>query len=170
MKKVLSITLLFIVISCSNAKREAPFMDSDTTEASPEVYPIENISLEKSFTYLHLTQQKLQDYYDLVVLLKQHPEFKDDITSQLRELSKSEITPNYMQQVRIENVQQLGKSEQISDSIQKINIQFDIVGKNNTKIDTTTAIIKTKKIIVDNKDVVSTKIVFIKEQIDSYKK
>ncbi len=164
MKKVLYITLLLIVFSCSEAKREAPLMDTEATEMSPEAYPIENIALEESFTFQHLTQQKLQDYYDLVVLLRQHPEFKEDITSQLRELSKDEIITNHAQPIRIENVQQLGKSEQVSDSIQKINIQFDIIDENIIKKDTIIALIKTKKIQLDDTEVISTKIVFLQNK------
>jgi len=166
MKKVLYIiTLLFIVISCSEAKREAPLMESKTTEMSSEVSPVDRIALEESFAFQYVTQQKLQDYYDLMVLLKQYPEFKEDITLQLKEISKEKITiPDYTQLIRIENLQQLGDIQQVSDSIQKIDLQFDIIDNTNIKKDTITAQIITKKIQLDNTEVVSTKIVFSKEQ------
>jgi len=165
MKKVLYITLLLIVFSCSEAKREAPLMDTEATEMSQETYPIENVALEESFTFQYVTQQKLQDYYDLMVLLKQHPEFKEDITLQLKEISKEKITiPDYTQLIRIENLQQLGDIQQVSDSIQKIDLQFDIIDNTNIKKDTITALIITKKIQLDNTDVVATKIVFSKQQ------
>ncbi len=164
MRKILYLFLIFIVVSCSKSKQEAPI---EAIEANEEHMMLEDEALmveTEVFTYQHLIEQKLQDYYDLLALKNRHPEFIEDITLQLNELSKGEIyVANNIQKVRIENVQQIGTSEQVSDSIQKITIQFDIFNDSITKTDSISAIIKNKKMILEDTEVVSTKIIFSKE-------
>ncbi len=162
MRRLLYIALIINVLSCAKQSKEAP-IEVDAVEIQ------ENMVLEspmakkadEGFAFQQLTQQKLQEYYDLIVLQKQHPEFKEDINSQLKELSRAKILVDASEEVQIKNVQQIGKSEQASDTIQKIRIRFDVVGTNSTRTDTLTAIIKTKKMMLDNKEVVSTKVVFL---------
>jgi len=164
MKKILFLLLIFIVASCSKSKQEAPI---EAIEANEEHMMLEDepmIANTEVFTYQHLIEQKLQDYYDLLALKSQHPEFIEDITLQLEELSEGEISiTNNRQKVLIKNVKQIGISEQVSDSIQKITIQFDILNDSISKTDSISAIIKTKKIILEDTKVVSTKIIFSKE-------
>ncbi|MCF6348758.1 MAG: hypothetical protein L3J20_10735 [Flavobacteriaceae bacterium] len=168
MKRLLYIFVVLLITSCAKSRKEVPIesVEMDKTETVLESAAIEDA--KEMFTYQHLTEQKLQDYYDLLVLQQQHPEFVEDITTQLHELSNdSIIISDLIQKVNIENVQQIGEIQQISDSIQKIKLRFDIIANNSVKKDSITAIIKTKKISLDNEELISTKVVFTKEKISN---
>ena len=129
-----------------------------------ETTTLESTAMEDmsgAFQYQQITTQKLQDYFDLSALQQQHPEFKEEITAQLQELSKDIlIIADSTQQVIIENVQQLSEIKRVSDSVQRIKIRFDIRTNDNVKSDSITALITTKKIRLDDKEVISTKILF----------
>ncbi len=167
MKKLLYISFALFIISCANNKKE-PAMDTvESVEMEQKKTTIlESTAMEDmsaTFQYQQITTQKLQDYFDLLALQQQHPEFKKEITTQLQELSKDIlIIKDSTQQVIIENVQQLSEIQRVSDSVQKIKIRFDIRTNNNVKNDSITAIITTKKIRLDDKEVISTKILFEK--------
>jgi len=167
MKRFLYIYAAFFMISCANErKNESPIEDVsiEKTETVLESTAFEDV--KETFTFQHLTEQKLQDYFDLLVLKQQHPEFIADIRAQLQELSKdSVINADFPQKVAIKNVQQIGETLQVSDSIQKIRLRFDIIANNSIKKDSITAIIKTKKVSLDNEEFISTKVKFTKKKM-----
>ena len=163
MKKFIYIYTLFFIVACAKQpKNEAPLeQDMKEYEIMNENSALADISEE--FTYQYLTKQKLQDYFDLLVLHEEHPEFGEDIALQLQELSNDNLDiSNTSQKVLIENVQQIGATIKISDSIKRIRLVFDIVAKDSKKSDSITAIISTKKFYLDQKEVISTKVVFEK--------
>ncbi len=165
MKKLLYIFITLFIISCANNKKEAAMDAVESVEMEQNKTTIlESTAIEDMsgvFQYQQITTQKLQDYFDLSILQQQHPEFKEEITTQLQELSKDIlIIADSTQQVIIENVQQLSEIQRVSDSVQKIKIRFDIRTNNSVKNDSITAIITTKKIRLDDKEVISTKILF----------
>ncbi len=169
MRKLVNIFVVLLIISCANEhKNEAPIegVNMEKNETVLESSAMEDV--KEAFTFQHLTEQKLQDYFDLLVLQRQHPEFIDDIRAQLHELSEdSTIISYFPQKVDIKNVQQIGKTQIISDSIQKIKLSFDIITNNSLKKDSITAIIKTKTITLDNEELTSTKVVFTKEKMSN---
>jgi len=168
MNRLIYIFVVLFITSCANNRKEAATeaVDMEKTETVLESTATEDA--EEVFTFQHLTEQKLQDYFDLLVLQEQHPEFIDDIRTQLQELSKdSVIKADFPQKVAIQNVQQVGETLQVSDSIQKIRLRFDIIANNSIKKDSITAIIKTKKVSLDNEEFISTKVKFTKKKMSN---
>lgn len=169
MKRFLYIYVAFFMMSCANErKNEAPIegINMEKTETMLESTAFEDA--KEAFIFQHLTEQKLQDYFDLLVLQQQHPEFIEDIRVQLHELSEDSIIISYFpHKVDIKNVQQIGETQIVSDSIQRIKLRFDIITNNSVKKDSITAIIKTKKITLDNEELSSTKVVFTKEKMSN---
>jgi len=167
MKRVLYIICILFIVSCSNRK-EAPRHSNEaieTTDLKQEdaaVLASAPISIEnKEFAYQKLTSQKLQDYYDLLLLQNQHPEFQNEIKEQLQELSTHKILiAKSIQSIRIQNVQQLEDVIKISDSLQRIKFSYDISTGDSIKTDTITAIIKTNRLDLDGTEVIATKIKF----------
>jgi len=167
MNRLIYIFVVLFIASCANNRKEAATeaVDMEQSETVLESTAFEDAAIE-TFTFQHLTEQKLQDYFDLLVLQQQHPEFIDDIRIQLQELSKdSVIKADFPQKVDIQNVQQVGETLQVSDSIQKIRLRFDIIANNSIKKDSITAIIKTKKVSLDNEEFISTKVKFTKKKM-----
>ena len=168
-KMLTYLSLLLLVISCAKNKNEAPIENEKAVEIDQIETVLESTAtsedVRETFEYQQLTTQKLQDYFDLLVLQRQHPEFKEDITTQLKELSKDSIKiSETVQQITITNVQQIGAVKHLSDSLQKIVMRFDMISGNAVKSDSITALISTKKIHLDNREVTATKVLFSKEK------
>ena len=70
--------------------------------------------------------------------------------------------PTITQKVTIKNVAQISSVQHLSDSIQKVLVSFEIASDHLEKTDSIMAIIKTKKIQIDDKEVIATKISFSK--------
>ena len=171
MRKLVYIFIALLLISCANNKKEVPTEAIESVDMEKTETVFESAALEdkkEAFSYQYLTEQKLQDYYDLLVLQQQHPEFKEDITAQLQELS-NDVTaiPDSTQKITIKNVQQMGATLKISDSVQKIRLLFDIVTESTNKRDSITAIVSTKKVYLDQQEVISTKVVFEKQEVSN---
>lgn len=139
-----------IMISCANeTKNKTESIDYELEE------PIEyddNYSMDsKPITYEYLVQQKLIDYFDLIRLKQEHPEFEKDIILQLQRFSKdSTIYNKYLKIDSIKNVRQVGAVLRESDSVQRIKLYFDIVSDNKIKSDSISAIILTRAALVDD--------------------
>ncbi len=166
MKQLFYISIALLLISCANNRKEVPMEAIESVEMDKTETVLESAAFEdakETFTYQHQTEQKLQDYYDLLVLQQQHPEFIEDITAQLQELSKDVIAiPDATQNIIIKNVQQIEEILQLSDSTQKIKLRFDIIAGNSITRDSITATISTKKIRLDNEELIATKVLFSK--------
>ncbi len=166
MKRPLYFLLLLFVLSCAKNKSETPardILEMEAEEAVSEAKPILGNTSE-TFEYQHLTTQKLQDYFDLLLLQQQHPEFKKSITIQLQKLLKDSIALSHpVQEITIQNVQQIGNIQHVSDSIQKMKVHFDMIADNDTKSDSIVVFIKTKKIVLDGNTVIAAKLMFSKE-------
>jgi len=163
MKKFIYIYVLIFIAACSNQPKKEAAIEEDIKKYETV---LENSALEdmaEEFTYQHLTKQKLQDYFDLLTLQQEHPEFGEDLALQLQELSHDTLNISIAsQEVSIENLQQIGATIKISDSIQRIRLLFDIIVEGSKKSDSITAVISTKKVYLDQKEVISTKVVFEK--------
>lgn len=154
MKIMLSLCLLMFIVSCARHDKESLY---DNIEDN---YDYEDFMYEAD-AYRNLIEQKLQDLYDLLVLQKQYPAFKDDIELQLRRFSEDSIAiPEGATKVLIENVQQIGELQYISDAVQHLKLRFDMVIKNVIKTDSVTATIIHDKITMDDEQILTTKITF----------
>jgi len=160
MKYLLYIALALMVLSCARNKAE----EMVSTEAIDNEKSLELATSEASIaTYTGLAQQKLQDYFDLLVLQNEHPEFKAEIISQLEQLSEDTISlPEDIASVSIENVEQRGDIENVSDSVQKMTLDFDIVSTNFRKKDSINVLIHTQWIDIDGEKLPATKVSFEK--------
>lgn len=157
MKKNLIYILLILLAACAEAKKEPEMMENDIIiEASP-VVAIED------FQYQNISKQKLQDLFDLLILQKNHPEFYVDITTQLNEISKDNISvSDKIENVLIENISMIEPIRKVSDSIKTMKIDFDRISNLGVLKDSLLVIIKTEQIIIDEDELESTSITFKK--------
>ncbi len=151
-----------ISLSCAN---ESKHSKSDGSQFEMTEEPNLEITLDESkeFNFETLASQKLQEYFDLIRLLKLHPEFKEDILLQLHNFSPDNSEQeNYLDADSIYNIRQVDKAIIISDSVQKLKLYFDTTSANNIKKDSFYAVITTKEIMLDNLSTLSTKMKFQK--------
>lgn len=157
MKKLVYIIYVFLLISCNNSS-EVNSLDSMIIK---EKLNLEDFGYTKSsFNVSNLAQQKLQEYYDLVLLKEQHPEFGNDIELQLKNLANTSLEiPKSTEAININSVKVIS-NQKLSDSTLRMLLKYQLTTNNGTSTDTIIAIIKTKTIIVDGEGVTSTKLVF----------
>ena len=156
MRKILSlIILIFLIYSCSRSKEMKPVNYSYKKESVIE----KPVIITEQFKYQIITKQKLQEYYDLLVLQKKHPEFKNDILAQLQKISSINKKLKDTNSIKINNLE-LISTNKTSETERRIKISFDVISNNKIKKDTTIVLIKTKKVIIDNRELVSNKIRF----------
>jgi hypothetical protein len=110
-----------------------------------------------------LINQKLQDFYDLMALQNEHPEFNEEVKEQLKNFTNDSIS-NFITNdfFILKNIQQQGHIIIVNDSVQKVKLSFDKVSDNTRKTDTIYAIITKKRINVDDETLISNKIQFSK--------
>jgi len=145
---------IFLFVSCAKNK--------EMKNVSDKVESIKKEITTESFENENRTKQKLQDYFDLLVLQQKNPEFKEDIKKQLQKITTANKTVSDTNAVQIQNLKILGDSQKISDTVTKTKITFDIVTVNKIEKDTIITIIKTKKVTIDGRELVSSKIRFLK--------
>lgn len=157
MKQLIYLFSILLCFSCSN-KRNAMKSEDIIHESTSDF-----INKSQVNSYEKLSIQKLSIYHDLLKLKQQHPEFKDDILIQLKELSKDSILKNnYTSNFTIKNIHQIGKEIIINDSIKKIQLTYQITSKFIKKNDSIYAYIYTKTIFLNAQKKVSNKIKFSK--------
>lgn len=162
MKKLVSILCTVFLIGCANVSEEKQFATSDMTEreATEEVAPLE---VEEAFPFATVTEQKLQEYFDLLVLKNKHPELKETIVAQLKQLTTDSITfPKGQDAVDVKNLSPLGPLVKINDTLQEQSFQYTIASKSILKTDTLTVQISSKPIQIDGIETLTTKVVFRK--------
>ncbi len=157
MKQFIYILLVLIFVSCSSREAKNNYEYNSATENKEDYYG--NSSSKNK--YITIATQKLHDYNDLLKLEKQHPELKTDITEQLQSLSETKIV-TIDTKYTIENIQQVGETETLSDSVQKIKLKYSLISKTETKEDSITAFIKTTTILLDGRNNTANKITFSK--------
>lgn len=170
MKKTLYILLSLAIVACSKGKSKN--METIAVEAAEIEYEIAddktyfNSNTETTdHQYVNMAAQKLQDLYDLVLLQKKHPEFEDDIKTQLKELTIDSFTLNNdFDEISIENIRQNGSLAQISDSIQEMKLDFDVVLNDTIMANSIFVKIISNTIVLDNKNVKTNKIRFSKSK------
>lgn len=159
MRKTIFLFFIIIFSSCSN-KRSISNKENNSFEISSN-----NASQDTYIkSYEDLSIQKLKNYFDLLNLEKQHPEFKNDITDQINKLS-SEITlkNKYTTPVIVSNIHKVGKEIKINDSLKKIKLAFKISHESNQVSDSIYVKIHTSLINIDGREITTNKIKFSKE-------
>lgn len=144
MKKFIYISLFLLSFGCANKRSNS--IDLETSEA----YKLEDKQsyLSENDAYTLLITQKLQEYIDTKTLAKTNPDFTIK-TDQNKQLPLEEGT-------KIKHINFISPFETVSDSIKKVTTR--VVLDHNT--DTILTFIKTSKIEIDGKQLLTTKISF----------
>ncbi len=158
MRQLIYLFGILLCFSCSNRKSSMKSEDIMINEST-----LNNNNRSQVNSYEKLSIQKLAIYFDLLKLKKEHPEFKNDILIQLKELSKGSILKNnFTSNFTIKNIHQIGDEIIINDSIKKIQLTYQITSKSIKKNDSIYAYIYTKNIFLNAQKKVSNKIKFSK--------
>jgi len=84
-------------------------------------YKVNSNSLE------NISTQKLNEYFELIQLKQQHPEFAEDINAQLLSFTNdNESIFNYENEFTISNIQQIGNRKAISDSVDVFTLKYTV--------------------------------------------
>lgn len=165
MKKIKNIFIFLIIVSCNNdvSKKSESYdaveFEKETVEDSyyaPEAYE----TLEEPFEYKELSTEKLQEFYDLLLLKSKHPDFNHAIVDQLKTYSKDTFSIDSMTDIIIKNVEIMGEPIHISDSVQKMKLVYDLISKNKSRKDSIWATITSRSILIDDREKTSRKIIF----------
>jgi len=96
-------------------------------------------------------------------LRQKHPEFKEEIRSQIKSLSESNLTiSDSIDIISVENLRQVGAVLQFGDSLQKIKFYFNVITENGVREDSITAVLRAQKVTIEQQEVMSTKVTFEK--------
>jgi len=155
---------IFAVLLFFSCKNESKSMNMEESIFLEESYvPSNDETSSEVLKYEKLSKLKFTNYIDLLRLKGKHPEFIEDIEVQIHQLSKDSIVAMYNHDdFSVENIHQEGGIKQVSDSLKKIKLVYEIVSKSNKITDSVFANIFTKTIIVDNKTITSNKVIFSK--------
>ncbi|BAO74838.1 hypothetical protein WPG_0608 [Winogradskyella sp. PG-2] len=148
-------------------------MENRSVKSSEEAYEvateeldaedIDDYEIAPSFN-APLVSQKLQDFYDLLALQNQHPEFTNEVVKQLKSYTNDNINSFKVNEaIIINNIKQLGEMIRVNDSTQKIKLEYSKMVNNLITVDTIYAILTTKAIMIDNETLVSNKVHFSKD-------
>jgi len=80
MKKIYYILIALIIFSCKNETSKS--LDTNDLIVEDDIDMLYEVSSNKNISYDTFTTERLQDYYDLLVLKQKHPEFIKSIKEQ----------------------------------------------------------------------------------------
>lgn len=160
MKKSL-IILILILFSCRNTSNEksfdmAPLSDMDSKAIIPEEFDIKS-----NFNELSVIEEKLQDTYDLIYLIKNKNVFDASLMSgNMIVNSKLFDTITSKTASKVFDFVQIGNSKIINDSITHVHFKYSRKSEEFSGTDTLKAIIKKQKLIIDKIETTAIKIDF----------
>lgn len=151
MKNLIFLAVFLLVFSCTN---HAP-LDKEMSE----VTMFKEVSMKK------VLENKFKELYDLNLLKKKFPEFKNDIDRRIQNFTfNHEVNFEFQDSIRISNIRQKGGLIKISDSVQMAKVVFDLTSQNSTKTDSVFAFITKKEAIIDSEKVFLTKVQFSRKE------
>ena len=167
MKKLYYIIGLFLVFSCMNKAEKSESITYDDAEMDIESLKENKAALLEaetiSFTEKDIAFQKLQEFYDLNLLKLHHPEFEEDISKQIAEISNINIDlPKLIREVKISNHKQYEAIEVVNDSVSKLKLIYYVQSSQGTQRDTIVAVIKSKTTLIDGEEQNAYKVKFEK--------
>lgn len=156
MRHAVLIFILLFIFSCN--------------ESSPSISKERKSNSYKEYTDGTLLEEKFKEFYDLNVLLKEYPEFKEDIENRIRNFTTSpRAVFKLNDSLKIKNIRQKGSFIKVSDSVQMTTVYFDLISGKTTKTDSVIAFITKKKMIIDSEEVISTKVKFTRVVIQKFR-
>ena len=164
MKRIVLFILPLLIISCNNKERVNE-VDSDVKS----FYFLTDVD-SSSYSKKSLIEEKFKEFYDLNILLKKYPDFKEGIENRIKNfISNSETIFELNDSLSVKNIRQEGPLTKISDSVQMTKIYYDLVSENSTEKDSVFAFITKKKIMIDEEEVLSTKVKFTRVVIQKFR-
>ena len=150
-----------VLVGCAMESKSPKSKDMEAAEIE-----LPGLMNEKVMSFINeeLIGQKLNEFYDLLTLQQEHPDFNDEVKKQLQNYTSDPISNFGSDNTgTIDNIRPLGKLTKLSDDAYKLKFAYDKM-VNNTKVsDTIYAIINTKTIVIDGTPMVSNKIRFTKD-------
>ena len=155
MRKLIILLIPILIISCSTKENSS----SDSKFAPTK----------DSFSTENLIEKKFKEFYDLNTLLKSYPEFKEDIEKRIENFTTGtrdifEINDS----IKILNIRQKGAFIKVSDSVDMTHVLFDVITDTHIKTDSVLAFITKKKVLIDDEEVISSKVKFTRVVIQNY--
>ncbi len=158
MKKILIYSLIILLGACAHA----PNKENSEAKSNISALDIEEIIPEK-FAFENITTLKLQEYFDLLVLEKKHPEFKKELELQIRKMANFNFPIDSLStNIKIKNIKQIGNLVRVSDTSQRLKISFDINTTTSSKNDSIAMLVHSKTILIDTQEMTTTQVVFEK--------
>jgi hypothetical protein len=162
MKKLIIILgLALLIVSC---KSDTSFTPDVNKEVQINDFSGFNFSVvSSSFTKTDLIEQKLQELYDLSLLMQLHPKFDEELIDQIRSISDSKIRlTEKADSIKINNLTQIGDVNIKSVSISEVKFSYEVLYNNKVLTDSILAIVKIQNIEIDGENFSATKIRFKK--------
>ncbi|WP_282135636.1 hypothetical protein [Seonamhaeicola maritimus] len=161
MRYIVNILLFVLIFSCKN---ESAYK-LESTDAENEVVEINKpAEVSEIDNYETLSAQKLSEYFDLLKLKSQHPDFEEDIVAQLNNYTSEQLIGfKINDDFEIQNIRLNGEQIKIADTLSKLQIEFDINSKFVNIKDSVFAYITSNTIVVDGKELKSNKVRFSRE-------
>ncbi|TMM55898.1 hypothetical protein FEE95_14715 [Maribacter algarum] len=156
MRKTIFVLVIWILSSCGNNMNKEYIVTNDDSTASE--YEIDR----KDFTLENLVSERLKNYFELLKLKNEHPEFQEDILKQLKDFSKEGFIKTDSSNFSVENIRTVGETVVLSDSLKSMRLYYDSVSTNGIETDSIDALIMTKIILLDGIETKSTKISFLR--------
>lgn len=95
--------------------------------ADMEVSAVSVESIVNPNSLVSISTQKLNEYFELVKLKQQHPEFESDINEQLLSFTTDSLSVlKYGSDFTISNIQQTGNRKIISDSVEVFTLKYTV--------------------------------------------
>ncbi|TXG35273.1 hypothetical protein [Seonamhaeicola maritimus] len=158
---MVNILLFVLIFSCKNEsayKLESTDVENEVVEINK---PAEFSEIDN---YETLSAQKLSEYFDLLKLKSQHPDFEEDIVAQLKNYTSEQLIGfKINDDFEIQNIRLNGEQIKIADTLRKLQIEFDINSKFVNIKDSVFAYITSNTILVDGKELKSNKVRFSRE-------
>lgn len=155
MKQIIYIILVLLLISCSSREMNKKY--DAISESYMEISKLETTNNE-------VISEKFNRYFELLQLKASHPNFEENIVTQLQDLSQNEIVKiNAAKEATIQNIKVTDQIIFVSDSIEKIKITYDLVTSEKTIKDSIYAYKISSSTVIDHITFPSLKVKFSKE-------
>lgn len=152
------IWFILLCASCANNNKEMN-VQADSNLKGDAYLNIE----EREISLEEFTVQKFHEYFELLQLNKEHPEFNEAIIKRLSTFSFQPLLEvDGLATISLKNIYQKGKIEQVSDSVQKLKLLFAIVNGDKEMKDSVYASIISKTIQIEGVEILSSKVIFSK--------
>ena len=163
---LMSVLLVACAMESNKVKNSEMISDIEADDM-----PVEAIETIDNFEFITessidqtLINEKLQDFYDLLALQNEHPEFTNEVIKQLKNYSTDSISDfNSETSVIIKNIRSVGNPEIINDSLKKLKLVYDKISDNKKTTDSIFALIAMKTITLDGEAFLSQKVRFSKD-------